>query len=437
MTPNRYTPLYLIALGLVGCATTGNQDVTERATGPATAAAARGQYAPLGTRDREMGWHRTTLPASRSDAGDLWSRVRTRLSPREGNARIERQAQAIARDRSYLRRLSVAAAPVLRIIIEEIEKRGLPGELALLPHVESRFNPAATSPKAAAGIWQFIPSTGQAMGLRQSADYDGRRDLIESTRAGLDYLEQLHRQLGGSWELAMAAYNCGPGRVASAQASNRARGLPTDFWSLRLPAETENYVPAILGLARLVRAPGDFGLTLPPVPDHPQLEVVVAEGVPLDSVARASGVALAVLRQLNPGLKQGRAGRGPAANIVVPAGAGHRVVAEYPAARVVPAQVSRREQDEAGILNPIAVQPAIGEGMAYRVAAGETLGSVARQFGVSVSQLREWNRHADDGITEGEAIQVFPGSGYSQQGYSPDGRAAQGTGVEGGLARAG
>ena len=220
----------------------------------------------------------------------------------------------------------------------EIERRGLPAELALLPHVESRYNPAATSPVAAAGMWQFMPYTGREMGLRQDAWQDERRDILASTRAAMDYLQQLQRRLGGSWELAMAAYNCGPGRVESAQAANRQRGKPTDFWSLNLPAETENYVPQILAAARLVAEPASYGMHLPPVPTAPQLEVVRTER-PMDlaRVAQASGVGLAQLQTLNAGLKRGQTSPLGPGQLVVPAGTGQRVTDALPQARVMAA----------------------------------------------------------------------------------------------------
>jgi len=409
---------------LAGCATPG-----ARGTTPEAAAGPRAGYVPVGGGAGGIRGF-TAAGADVRAAGDLWQRVRGGLRlQRPGNTRVEGQARSFAKDRRYLGRLADSARPYLHVVLAEIERRGLPAELALLPQVESRFNPAATSPAAAAGMWQFIPSTGTAMGLHQSPAYDGRRDLLESTRGALDYLEQLHRRLGGDWELAMAAYNCGPGRVESAQAANRARGLPTDFWSLNLPTETENYVPAILAVARLVAAPEHFGLVLPPLPDTPQIEVVIPTGaVDLAHVAQAGGVALGDLQRLNAGLRQGRTQPRADAGVVVPVGTGRQVVAGLPGTRVVAAAVApggavppgASEQPGGGP----APEEAVGKEVAYQVRADETLGMVARRFGVSVEEIRGWNENASDGISDGERLRLFPRANWPGAGV-PVERAAQ------------
>ncbi|MBK1718099.1 lytic transglycosylase domain-containing protein [Thiocystis violacea] len=180
-----------------------------------------------------------------------WEQIRAGMVLDKSHPRIEREAKALlARDPGLVAKLHRRAAPHLELIIGEIARRGLPMELAALPAVESGYNPRATSPKAAAGLWQFIPSTARDMGLQVNAKSDERRDPFASTRAALDYLELLHARFG-NWELAMAAYNCGPERVDTAQSKNRRAGLPIDFWSLDLPNETEHYVPRILATAKI------------------------------------------------------------------------------------------------------------------------------------------------------------------------------------------
>jgi membrane-bound lytic murein transglycosylase D len=143
----------------------------------------------------------------------------------------------------YIERIQERAEPYLHFILEEIDKRGMPTEIALLPAVESAFQPFAYSPGRAAGMWQFIPSTGRHFGLKQNWWYDGRRDVVSSTKAALDYLQSLSKQFDGDWELALAAYNSGAGTVRSAIRRNQKRGRKTDFWSLNLPDETSAYVP--------------------------------------------------------------------------------------------------------------------------------------------------------------------------------------------------
>jgi membrane-bound lytic murein transglycosylase D len=150
-------------------------------------------------------------------------------------------------------------------IVSEVERRELPGELAMLPVVESAYQPFAYSPARASGIWQFIPSTGRVYGLRYSWWYDGRRDVVESTRAALDYLEKLHAEFSGDWLLALAAYNSGEGNVRKAIRRNQRAGKPIDFWSLKLPRETRSYVPRLLAVAAIVAQPDNHGLTLKPI----------------------------------------------------------------------------------------------------------------------------------------------------------------------------
>lgn len=369
--------------------------------------------------------------AAHSGGGDLWGRVRVGMQlDRHAHQRIDAKVAAFRRDPQYLARMSERARPYLRVVVDEIERRGLPMELALLPHVESRYNPAATSHKAAAGMWQFIPSTGTLMGLKQDGWHDQRRDILASTRAGLDYLEQLHRRLG-DWELAMAAYNCGPGRVESAQAANRRAGKPTDYWSLRLPTETVNYVPQILAAARLVSEPQRYGLHLPAVPSAPQLEVVRSDRpLSLTQVAHASGVSLTELRKLNAGLKRGQTTPAVADYVVVPAGSGKRAAAKLKRAQVVLASASatggaapvRRAPRRAEPESPFGVPTASTggtsvEGSVYVVRAGESLASIAAARGIEAETLADFNAmrlgepllpgqslRIPDGVTDSELV---------------------------------
>lgn len=329
---------------------------------------------------------------------DLWARVRMGMKlDHSVDPRIDAKVAMFRRDPQYLAKLSQRARPYLHVVIAEIERRGVPAELALLPHVESRYNPAATSPKAAAGMWQFIPSTGRIMGLRQDHWQDDRRDVLASTRAAMDYLQQMNRRFGGDWELAMAAYNCGPGRVESAQVANRRRGQPTDFWSLDLPSETENYVPQILAAARLVAEPAKYGMRLPAVPSAPQLELVhTRDPVELARVAQASGVSLAELQRLNPGLKQGKTAPDAPGRLLVPAGYAKQITTKLVSAQVLPAVPPATEVSwSRGGPGSTAMSPrplgASGEGRAYLVKAGESLGSIARAQGLEPQTLADFN----------------------------------------------
>lgn len=235
--------------------------------------------------------------------GDVWKRMTVGFKMNENNPdpRIAAQRGWFISRQPYLDRLSARASRYLYHTVKEAERRGLPTELALLPIIESSYDPAATSSAAAAGMWQFIPSTGRIYGLRQNNLYDGRRDVVESTRAAYEFLGSLYNQFG-SWELALAAYNAGPGRIQQAINRNQAAGLPTDFWSLKLPQETMSYVPRFLAVAQIIKSPQNYGVSLPPIANRPHFrEVAVPAGTQLNQIASITGMSRAELYALNPG----------------------------------------------------------------------------------------------------------------------------------------
>ena len=235
--------------------------------------------------------------------GDVWKRMTVgfKMDENKWDPRIEAQRGWFITRQPYIERLSARASRYLYHTVKEAERRGLPTELALLPVIESSYDPAATSSAAAAGMWQFIPSTGKIYGLRQTTMYDGRRDVVESTRAAYEFLGSLYNQFG-SWELALAAYNAGPGRIQQAINRNRAAGLPTDYWSLRLPQETMNYVPRFIAVAQIIKSPHKYGVNLPPIANRPHFrEVSVPAGSSLNEIASITGLSRAELYQLNPG----------------------------------------------------------------------------------------------------------------------------------------
>lgn len=234
--------------------------------------------------------------------GDVWKRMTVgfKMDQTHWDSRIEAQRGWFISRQPYLDRLSARASRYLYHTVKEAERRGLPTELALLPIIESSYDPAATSSAAAAGMWQFIPSTGRIYGLKQTSLYDGRRDVVESTRAAYEFLGGLYNQFG-SWELALAAYNAGPGRIQQAINRNKAAGLPTDYWSLKLPQETMNYVPRFLAVAQIIKNPGAYGVSLPPIANRPHFREVPVGTVNLNEVASITGLSRAELYQLNPG----------------------------------------------------------------------------------------------------------------------------------------
>jgi membrane-bound lytic murein transglycosylase D len=232
---------------------------------------------------------------------DLWQRIRAgfRMSNLQGPLVQEWEQWYSARP-DYVGRMIDRSGHFLYHVMEEVERRGMPAEIALLPMIESAYNPKAYSRSHASGMWQFIPSTGKHYGLRQNFWYDGRRDPIAATGAALDYLEKLHGMFG-SWELALAAYNWGEGAVGRAIAKNQAKGLPGDYESLTLPPETRNYVPKLQAVKNIVANPQAYGLKLADIPNRPYFAAVTVERhIDVKLAARLAELPLEEFIFLNP-----------------------------------------------------------------------------------------------------------------------------------------
>jgi membrane-bound lytic murein transglycosylase D len=232
---------------------------------------------------------------------DLWQRIRDGYRmPDLNDEYVTKWEQHYGSKSDYMQRMMDRGGRYLFHIVEEVQRRGLPGELALLPFVESAFVVTAVSSARAAGMWQFMPGTGRDFRLRQNMFRDDRRDVMASTRAALDYLTRLHRQFG-DWHLALAAYNWGEGSVARAIKKNQAEGLPTDYASLRMPAETRNYVPKLQAIKNIVGDPARFALTLPKLENHPYfLAVPIKRDIDVVLAAKLADISLAEFRMLNP-----------------------------------------------------------------------------------------------------------------------------------------
>jgi membrane-bound lytic murein transglycosylase D len=238
---------------------------------------------------------------------NLWDRVRNQFSLDLDleSSRIDSELKWFARHQSYLNRVSDRSARYLYFIMEQIEARGMPGEMALLPIVESAFEPFAYSHGRAAGVWQFIPGTGHIYGLKQDWWHDGRRDIRRSTIAALKFLEGLSREFGGDWMLALAAYNSGAGTVRKAIRKNKRKGLPTDFLSLSLPKETRAYAPKLIALARLLKDPEKYGVSFPAIENTPYFAVIETGGqMDLSQAAEMADVDLEEIYRLNPQFNQ-------------------------------------------------------------------------------------------------------------------------------------
>ena len=232
---------------------------------------------------------------------DLWNRIRNGFAMESlDTPAVQEHEQWYAARPDYIKRFVERGSKYLHHIVEEVEKRGMPMEVALLPVIESAFNPQAYSRAKAAGMWQFIPSTGKNFGLQQDALNDHRRDVLASTTAALAYLQKLYGMFN-AWDLAFAAYNCGEGCVGRAIAANQKRGLPTNFLALNLPKETKQYVPKLLAIRNIVLSPGSYGLVLDTVPDQPYFAKVAAPArIDLKLAAHLAELSLEDFKALNP-----------------------------------------------------------------------------------------------------------------------------------------
>ncbi len=232
---------------------------------------------------------------------DLWQRVRNGFAIADLDDNFVRKREAYYAGRpEYVQRMAERGGRYLFHIVEEVQRRNLPSELALLPFIESAFNPQAMSSARASGMWQFMPATGRHFELTQNVFRDDRRDVLASTRAALDYLTRLHGMFG-DWHLALAAYNWGEGNVQRAIKRNRAAGRPADYASLKMPDETRDYVPKLQAMKNIVANPQAFSLALPPLQNHPYfLSVPIARDIDVALAARLAGLPLSEFQALNP-----------------------------------------------------------------------------------------------------------------------------------------
>jgi membrane-bound lytic murein transglycosylase D len=308
-------------------------------------------------------------PAISSQSENLWNRIRDGLQLAELESPLTQvHVNWYAKRPDYVARMLDRSRLYLFHIVEEVQKRGMPMEIALLPMVESAYNPQAYSPSHAAGIWQFIPSTGKNYGLQQNVWYDGRRDVTAATQAALDYLQKLYVDFG-SWELALAAYNCGEGCVSRAIQKNAARGLPTDYLSLPLPPETRHYVPKLMAIRQLVMDPDSFGVSLNDIPNEPYFTQVSINTGAMDvpSCARLAGLSVEEFLSLNPAFPRKLIKSGSEVSVLVPVSN----------AEIFQANLDKGEWDS---WQPVTARK------------GMTVAEIAEQFGTTSARLAEHNQ---------------------------------------------
>lgn len=327
-----------------------------------------------------------TGDAAEEASDDLIAQLRANFGlPRLERPEVMQQVALFERHPAYFERVLNRARPYLPHVAQEVEARGLPAELAFLPMIESEFDPFAYSHGRAAGLWQIVPATGRHFGLKQNWWYDGRRDVMASTRVALDYLQYLHGLFDGDWLLAVAAYNSGQGRVGRAIRKNRAAGRPTDFWHLRLPPETRDYVPRLLALARVLNDPAAHGLSLPRIPREAAFADVALDGqIDLAVAAELAGIELEKLQMLNPAFNRWATDPDGPHRLLLP-------VDSVPAFQAAVAKLPPEERVR---------------WRRHRVRSGETLGGIAQRYKTTVDTLQSVNGLSGTRIRAGAHLMI-------------------------------
>jgi len=328
---------------------------------------------------------------------DLWDRILFGYAiPKETNARIDTELKWFAKHPEYIKRVSQRGSRYWFYIVNELEKRNMPLELAFLPIVESGFDPFAYSPGRASGMWQIIPGTAKELGLKQSWWYDGRRDTTQSTHAALNYLESLNKRFNGNWLHALAAYNSGGGRVSKAIRANKKQGKPTDFWNLKLPKETAAYVPRLLALAKLFETPSAYGLKLIPLKDEAIFAEVKIDGqIDLAQAADLASISMDEFYQLNPGYNRWATDPAGPHDILIPIEAVNSFKQKLAALPHDQRLTWRR----------------------HTIKNGETLSHIAKKYSVSISALQSANDISHNRIVAGKTLLV-PSSAKAKRFYS-------------------
>ena len=458
--------LSLLCLFLASCATTQNNSPDPE---PEVLAAAQEEL-PGGSAESIDEHLFVPQPATEVAAeqvveyDNVWTRLVDNFALPEcsGHESALKWADWYADHDEYMARVMKRAQPWIYFIAEELEARGMPGELALLPVVESAYDPFAYSSGRALGTWQFIASTGKQYGLRQDWWYDGRRDVWASTHAALDYLEHLNKKFDGDWLLALAGYNSGENRVARRVKSNLKKGKPADFWNIRLPKETRGYVPKLLGLSCLFEDPEAYGFDFPRAPNQPVIAAVEMESQSdLVLISQFSGVSIDVLFGLNPGFSRWATSPSGPWRIVLPIEGAEKLqqrlaaddspalmkwdqvlvengdtLSGLAARHHVPVSVLRTTnnlngdlirvgqklrlpRDEQMLVDPLYVAAAnelqrlqsgliASERLTHKVRSGESLSVIARRYKVSVRELQNWNNISDPRkLRAGQTLTLF------------------------------
>lgn len=450
----------LLVLMLAACASGGPSASNSANTlAPADPQAAADQLRKTSAAKETIDVDNGSVSSLTSQDADLWGRIRRGFQmPDLQSDLVDMNAQWYAERPDYVARMTERSQKYLYHIVEELEARHMPTELALLPFIESAYNPQALSVAKAAGMWQFVPGTGKTYNLKQNMWQDERRDVLASTSAALDYLSRLH-DMFGDWYLALAAYNWGEGNVQRAIARNQAAGLPTDYQSLRMPNETRNYVPKLQAVKNIVMNPQQYGLSLPPIPNHPYfVTVTTSHDIDVDVAAKLANMDTDEFRSLNPSFKKPVILGATQPQILLPfdnASAFEHNLKTYSGqlsswtvyttdARTTPAAIAQKIGVDADTLMSVnkipagmrlkpgstlvvprtdsdddedisadvaesavlAMEPDVPDTrkMLIRVRRKQSIEAVASRYGVSVGQLKAWNKTRRDLVMPGQVL---------------------------------
>ncbi|CAA0119380.1 Membrane-bound lytic murein transglycosylase D [Halioglobus japonicus] len=320
---------------------------------------------------------------------DVWQRMRDDMQWQQtDDVRIDKAREGYLRHVNHIPLVAGKADNYLYYVVEEVQKRNMPVELALVPMVESDWDPFAASYSGAAGLWQIMPATGTHLGLSQDSWYDGRMSVRDSTKVALDYLEELYHQFDQDWFLALAAYNSGAGNIARARKANEAQGLSTDYWSLKLRRQASDYVPKVIALAQIVAEPERYEVELPAVENAPSFEVVeIGRQLQLSKAAELAGIDVETLRALNPG--QLRETLSP----------------RQPFELLVPVENATHFEANIATLSP----EELVQWQTYKIKPGDSLSGIASAFDIDVQVLQDINSLQGSKIKAGDVLKI-PGS---------------------------
>ncbi|KGD72626.1 lytic murein transglycosylase [Tatumella morbirosei] len=389
---------------LVACQASGKDADIPVQHAQSLSSAGQGENGKYGERMLSPRWQDDGTDIAQDN--NLWATISDELKMGiPDNSRIREQKNKYLRNKSYLHDVTLRAEPYMYWIVGQIQQRKMPMELVLLPIVESAFDPHATSAANAAGIWQIVASTGRNYGLKQNQWYDGRRDVVASTRVALNMLQRLNKMFDGDWLLTIAAYNSGEGTVLKAIKQNKARGKPTDFWHLSLPKETTVYIPKMLALSEILKNNKRYGVRLPAANESRALaRVEVGQQIKLTQAAEMAGIPVSRLKSFNAGYKKGT---------TAPQGPQYIMV---PKSHVEQLKMSLASTDIKAIQPELmANNDSISQPRSYRVRRGDTLSAVAAKTGISVRSLKSLNNLRTAALRPGQTLKLGSGSSRASQ----------------------